>query len=106
MTAYQAGLAKFEEQGAQVIGISTDNAPAQGYWAKEVLKVAFPIGSDSMRQVSAAYGVLNAASGYANRATFVVDIDGVIQYIEEGNTAINPDGAAAACSRTKKKPAQ
>jgi peroxiredoxin (alkyl hydroperoxide reductase subunit C) len=102
MTAYQAGLAKFEEQGAQVIGISTDNSPAQGHWVKEVLKLTFPLGSDNLRQVSAAYGVLNAASGYANRSTFVVDADGVIQYIEEGNSAINPEGAATACSRVKK----
>ena len=103
MTAYQAGLAKFEEEGAQVIGISTDNQPAINYWAKEVLKVAFPIAGDNLRQVTADYGVLNKASGYANRTTFVVDSDGIIRHIEEGNSAINPEGAVTACSRHKKK---
>jgi NADH-dependent peroxiredoxin subunit C len=102
MTAYQAGIAKFEEQGAQVIGISTDNQPAVNYWAKEVLKVTFPIAGDNLRQVTADYGVLNKASGYANRTSFVVDPEGIIQYIEEGNTAIDPTGVDTACSRLKK----
>jgi len=103
MTAYQAGLAKFTESGAQVIGISTDNSPSQAHWAKEVLKLEFPLGSDLQRTVSKAYGVLIEQSGIANRATFVVDADGIIQHIEEGKTALDPNGAALACSRVKKK---
>jgi alkyl hydroperoxide reductase subunit AhpC len=103
MTAYQAGLAKFEESGAQVIGMSTDNLPSLNHWAKEVLKVSFPLGSDFQRKVSESYGVLNKESGIANRSTFVVDAEGIIQHIEEGSAALNPDGAAMACSRVKKK---
>ena len=103
MTAYQSGLAKFKESGAQVIGISTDNSPSQGHWAKEVLKLEFPLGSDFQRTVSKAYGVLIEQSGIANRATFVVDADGIIQHIEEGKTAMDPEGAAVACARVKKK---
>lgn len=99
MTAYQAGLAKFKDAGAQVIGISTDNLPALNYWSKEVLKIEFPLASDWQRKTAAAYGVLNTASGFANRASFVIDPQGIIQHIEEGSSAINPDGAATACSR-------
>ena len=102
MTAYQAGIAKFTESGAQVIGVTTDNLPSQSYWAKEVLKLSFPLGSDFMRSVSKTYGVLIEPSGIANRATFVIDADGIIQSIEEGSTALNPDGAATACSRLQK----
>lgn len=101
MTAYQAGLAKFNDSGAQVLGISTDNLPALNYWSKEVLKLGFPLASDWQRKTAAAYGVLNTASGFANRASFVINPQGVIQHIEEGSTAINPDGTAAACSRIK-----
>jgi peroxiredoxin len=103
MTAYQAGLAKFTESGAQVLGISTDNLPSQSHWAKEVLKIEFPLGSDFQRTVSEAYGVLIKESGIANRSTFVIDGDGVIQHIEQGSTALSPDGAATACSRVRKK---
>ena len=53
--------------------------------------------------MSTAYGVLIPAVGVANRATFVVDKEGKIAYIEEGNTAIDPTGAETACSRTEHK---
>jgi len=87
----------------EVIGISTDNLPSLNHWAKEVLKTEVPLGSDFMRKVTAQYGVLNAERGFANRTTFVIDVDGIIQYIEEGNSAVDVTGAANACSRLKKK---
>ena len=102
MTAYQAGIAKFEDSGHQVLAISTDNQPTLNHWADEHLKTTFPLLSDFMRKVSADYGILMPDRGIANRATFVVDIDGKIQYIEEGSSAIDISGAAQACSRLKK----
>lgn len=104
MTAYQAGIAKFREMGFEVIGMSTDNTPSQSYWAKEVLKVDFPIGSDfATRKTSEAYGVLMKERGISNRATFVIDIDGKITHIEEGSSAIDVTGAVTACSRSMGK---
>jgi alkyl hydroperoxide reductase subunit AhpC len=72
------------------------------HWAGE-LKASYPLLSDFMRKVSASYGVLMPERGIANRATFVIDPDGKIQHIEEGGAAIDPTGAATACSRIKKK---
>jgi peroxiredoxin len=60
----------------------------------------------SNRQVAKAYGVLIEQAGVANRATFVVDKDGKISYIEEGNSAIDPTGASEACSRAAHKAGQ
>src|SRR4030095_1138788 len=48
-------------------------------------------------------GLFNEASGYAARATFVVDKEGIIRSIEEGRTAIDPTGAYQACSVFEKK---
>jgi peroxiredoxin len=45
--------------------------------------------------------VLGATSYLANRTTFVIDTDGKIVAIEEGNSAIDPTGAVTACSRLK-----
>ena|SRR2546422_706683 len=101
MKAYQDGLAKFEANDTQVLGISVDSGPANQHWAQE-LGVTFPLLSDFMRKVSADYGVYNAERGFANRATFVVDKEGKIQHIEEGKTALDPTGAEQACSRLKK----
>jgi alkyl hydroperoxide reductase subunit AhpC len=56
-----------------------------------------------MRKVSASYGVLVPDRGIASRTTFVVDPEGKIQHIEEGGAAMDPTGAATACSRIQKK---
>jgi peroxiredoxin len=101
MNAYQAGIAKFEEMGAQVFGISTDNAPTLRHWAEEHLKTTFPLLSDFQRTTAQAYGIL-APSGVASRTTFVIDKEGKIQHIEEGSAAIDPTGATTACSRLGK----
>lgn len=59
-----------------------------------------PLLSDfSKRDVAKEYGVLIAEVGVANRSTFVVDKEGKIVHIEEGNSAIDPSGAELACSR-------
>lgn len=103
MLAYQAGIAKFEGIDAQVFGISEDFTPSQKEFA-EKHKLTFPLLSDfSKRQVAQAYGVFIQDVGIANRATFVVDKEGKIQYIEEGKTAVDVSGAEAACSRLHQK---
>lgn len=101
MKGYQAGIQKFQDAGAQVVMISTDNVPTLSHWAKEE-GTSFPMASDFMRKTAEAYGVLNAERGFANRSTFVVDTEGKIQHIEEGGSAIDPTGAATACQRIKK----
>jgi len=87
---------------AQVLAISTDNRPTLQHWANEE-KVTFPLLSDFMRKVSAEYGVLNPETGMDNRTTFVVGLDGRIEHIEEGSSAIDPTGAATACQRVRKQ---
>lgn len=104
MSNFQASLEKFKAMGFEVLGMSTDNSPSQAHWAKEVLKVEFPIGSDFKdRKVSEAYGVLMKDRGLANRANFVIDIDGKITHIEEGSVAVDITNSMNACSRSKGK---
>jgi peroxiredoxin len=103
MLAYQAGIAKSEGTDTQVFGVSEDFTPSQKEFA-EKNKLTFPLLSDfSKRKVAQDYGVLIQDLGIANRATFVVDKEGKIQYIEEGKTAVDSSGAEAACSRLHHK---
>jgi peroxiredoxin (alkyl hydroperoxide reductase subunit C) len=102
MRQYQADIAKFDATDTQVLGISVDSGPANAHWAKE-LGVTFPILSDFKRTAVKDYGIYNEAQGYGNRATFVVDKQGIISSIEQGNTAIDPSGAYEACSLIGKK---
>jgi len=104
MTGYQAGIQKFRDMGFQVIGVSNDNLPSLKYWTDNVLKLEFPLGSDfATRKASEAYGVLLPDRGFANRSTFVVDVNGKIAHIEEGSSAIDVTGAVTACSRSQGK---
>jgi len=68
------------------------------------LNLSFPLLSDFFdRKTAAAYGVLMPDRGIANRASFVVDKEGKIQFIEEGSQAIDISGTADACSRLAHK---
>ena len=84
-------MPEFEAANAQVVGVSVDFLDAQRAFA-EKLGLKYPILSDSRRQVSRAFGVLNddpalAANparigGYmrAKRAWFIIDRQGIIRY--------------------------
>lgn len=101
MTSYGKDVQRFEQMGAQVFGLSTDNVPSLRVFAEQT-GASFPMLSDFKdRSVSKAYGILLPA-GLANRATFVVDTSGKIAHIEEGSAAVDISGAANACSRLKK----
>jgi len=107
MKAYQADIAKFEATDTQVFGLSVDSVYANREFAKQ-LGVTFPILSDfAKRSVVRDYGIFNEEGGYGNRATFVIDKDGIIQHIKEGNEAIDPTSAEDTCNiLTHKKAAQ
>ena len=79
-----------------MIGISVDNRDKNRAFA-EKLGVKFPILSDEQKTVSREYAVLIPVVRLANRATFVIDRDGVIRHIDRG-AAIDPDSAGEACS--------
>ena len=98
-------MQKFADAGAEVFGVSTDNTPSQGEFAKK-LNLTFPILSDFKdRKVSEAYGVLIKEMGIANRVTFVIGMDGKIEFMESGGDAMKIMGAGDACSRLAHKKA-
>jgi peroxiredoxin len=102
LKAYQADIAKFEEADTQIFGVSMDSVPANREFAKQ-LGVTFPLLSDWDRIAVKDYGIFTGKDKYLSRATFVIDKEGIIRHIEEGNTAIDPTGAFQACSILKKK---
>ncbi len=52
------------------------------------------------------YGIFWEDQGFGNRATFVIDKNGIIQHIKEGNEAIDPTSAQDACNILTHKKAQ
>src|SRR4051812_31736812 len=103
MKAYQSGMQKFQESGAKVFGISTDNTPSLKAFATSI-GLTFPLLSDFLdRKVSQDYGVYIAKAGVSNRVTFVIDKQGKINFIESGGDAMKMLGAGDACSRLAHK---
>ncbi len=104
MKAYQADIAngKIDLNDTAVLGVGIDNPFANAEFAKQ-LGVQFPLLSDITRKVTKEYGILNDEKQLASRTTFVVDKQGVIQHIEEGQGAVDPTGAVTMCMALKKK---
>ena len=97
MKAYQADIAKFEQTETQILGISVDSYAANKRF-KEDIGVSFPLLSDFKRKVVKDYGIYDEEGGYASRATFTIDKNGIIRHIEQGKDAIDPTGAYQSCS--------
>ena len=74
-----------------------DSIPANREFAKQI-EITFPLLSDFKRTVVKAYGVYNEEQGFGNRATFLIDKEGIIQKIDEGNVAIDPTTIVDACN--------
>ena len=88
-----------------MLGISVDSSPANRAFAEQI-GVKFPLLSDFQRTVSKEYGILNEQHGFANRTTFVVDKQGIIQHIEKDREAIDPSGALKMCSLEENRKAE
>jgi peroxiredoxin len=102
LKAYQADIAKFEATETQVLGISVDSFAANRRFAQDI-GVTFPLLSDFKRKVSKDYGIFDEERFFATRATFVIDKEGIIRHVEQGNSAIDPTGAYQVCSAFPKK---
>lgn len=76
-------MAKFAGLNAQVLGISVDHVPCLIAWAESLGGINYPLLSDFWPHgaVAKEYGVLRS-EGYTERALFVIDREGVIQYID------------------------
>ena len=94
--------------------MSIDSPAANAAFAKQI-GVTFPLLSDMNRQVLTQYGILHnyrkhAAEGveygWAERTTIVVDKRGVIQHVEQGDGAVNPDTAVAVCTVPQRPPSK
>lgn len=87
---------EFSDRDAQVLGASTDSEFVHLAWRqyKEELKdLPFPMLADVKRELSAALGILDPNEGVAQRATFIIDPEGIIRFsmVTDLNVGRNPD---------------
>ena len=81
MPSLDADIDRFKEEDTQVLGISVDNPATNAAWAESLgienvllLSDFWPHG-----EVAQAYGVLRE-QGFTERATFIVDKEGILRF--------------------------
>lgn len=77
--------ADFQGLGVEVYSVSTDTHFTHKAWhdtSDTIAKVEYPMIGDPTGQITRNFGVMRELEGLADRATFVIDPDGVIQVVE------------------------
>lgn len=86
----QNQYATLKKLGVEVYSVSTDTHFTHKAWhdsSPAIGKIEYIMIGDPSHTISTNFDVLDEASGLANRGTFIIDPDGVVQAIE-----INADG--------------
>ncbi len=95
MCEVSAGMNVYTDSNAAVYGISGDNPFAQEAWAQKE-KITVPLLSDYEHKIAKDYGVMYDSflpqmnlgmGGVPKRSAFIIDKNGVIQYVESNDDA-------------------
>jgi peroxiredoxin (alkyl hydroperoxide reductase subunit C) len=74
----------FKERDTQILGVSTDSEFVHLAWRQhkeELGDLPYPMLSDIRRDLSASLGILDTQEGVSQRATFIVDPQGITRFI-------------------------
>ncbi len=86
----------FQDRDAQLLGGSTDSEFVHLAWRthhEDLKNLPFPMLADIKHELCKSLGILDPAAGVAQRATFIVDPEGIIRYVSVNDLAVgrNPD---------------
>jgi alkyl hydroperoxide reductase subunit AhpC len=74
----------FREIDTEIIALSTDSTHSHLAWRRQdprLREIPYMLLADPAGKIASAYGVYNAKAGTAQRGTFVIDPDGMLQYM-------------------------
>jgi NADH-dependent peroxiredoxin subunit C len=77
--------AEFRRLGVEVYSVSTDTHFTHKAWhstSDTIGKIEYPMLGDATGQITRNFGMMREDQGLANRGTFLIDPDGVIQFAE------------------------
>ncbi len=75
---------EFTDRDAQVLGVSVDSEFVHLAWRtakSELSDLPFPMLADIKRELSEALGIIDPNAGVSQRATFIVDPEGIIRFV-------------------------
>lgn len=110
MRAVQAGIdsGRIPIEDTAVFGVSLDSPAANAAFAQQNA-LHFPLLSDMNHKMLTSYGILKTYSienedyQWALRANIVIDKQGVIRLIDEGDNAVDPNTALTLCTTLHKQ---
>jgi lipoyl-dependent peroxiredoxin subunit C len=87
---------EFKARDAQLLGVSIDSEFVHLAWRREkqeLKELPFPMLADIKRELAGSLGILDPQAGVAQRATYIVDPEGVIRfvYVTELSVGRNPE---------------
>ncbi|ESU34478.1 alkyl hydroperoxide reductase subunit C [Bacillus sp. 17376] len=92
----QNEYATLKEMGAEVYSVSTDTHFTHKAWhdhSEAIGKIEYIMIGDPSQKISRNFDVLNEEDGLAERGTFIIDPDGVIQTVEINAGGIGRDAS-------------
>lgn len=81
----------FLDRDAQILGASTDSDYVHLAWRQnhpDLKDLPYPMLSDIKRELSSALGILHKDAGVALRATFIVDPEGIIRWVQVNDLSV------------------
>jgi len=97
----EAALGRFRAAGTQVLGVSVDSLHSHANWASSLGGVSFPLLADfhPKGDLAQKLGLFLDGAGISDRATVIIDRDGIVQYAESVGPGgrRNVDELVAAC---------
>jgi alkyl hydroperoxide reductase subunit AhpC len=81
----------FVDRDAQVLGASTDTHYVHLAWRSnhpDLKNLPYPMLADTKRELAGALGVLHKEAGVALRATFIIDPEGVIRWVNVNDLSV------------------
>jgi len=80
---FNAALDTFKNLNTVVLGASVDSKYSHLAWIQrgDLGDLKYPLLSDFKKEVAARYGILDEKAGEALRGLFIIDPDGIIQYV-------------------------
>ena len=77
--------AEFQRLGVEIYSVSTDTHFTHKAWhdtSDTIAKIQYPMIGDPTGAITRAFGVMREGQGLADRGTFLIDPDGIIQFVE------------------------
>jgi alkyl hydroperoxide reductase subunit AhpC len=91
IAAFNNAFGEFDDRDTVLIGASTDSEFVHLAWRKEnedLSKLKFPMLADTSKSLAEDLGILEANEKIAYRATFIVDPQGIIRWINVNDLSV------------------